>query len=74
MIEIKVVRNVILSNIDLHDQGCIVLPQGVANIFKIQRLQLFPTREIPAFGGISLGPRGSGATGTRLGNHRPRWR
>ena len=39
-------RNVISTNIDIHDQpsrylGCIVLPTGVAKIFQIRKVQRF---------------------------------
>ena len=52
----KVVRNVILNNIDIHDQSSRMhrFPPGVAKIFQIreiQRLQLFPmTYTVHCFG------------------------
>ena len=43
MIEIKVVRNVILNNIDIQDQPsrCIVLPPGVAKISRFEKFKDF---------------------------------
>ena len=45
MIKMKIVRNVILNNIDLNDQPSIdqfiVLPPGVAKISQIQKIQRF---------------------------------